>query len=217
MINRQIDNMMIILILCTMIFATNLTSAQGLVNKELFRLYETNKYSTLKIEINKLDVNKSKSPEIKFLKTIFNEDGEEAIAIYLDLFQDSYGDLKSIIAKKLSDYYYAKGYYITASKYQKYLVENANTKTKIPRPDNEEVEQKKYIIQLGAFGLKDNAYQLQEMLQTQNLYPRIEDRTINGKLLHCVWLDGKKGFSETLQFAEKIKEKYHLQYRILQQ
>ena len=200
-----------------MAIVTNLAVAQDLVNKELFRLYEANDYSTLKIEINKLDAQKSKSPEIKFLNTVFKENGEEAITIYLDLFQESYGDLKSIIAKKLSDYYYAKGYYITASKYQKYLVENANTKTKIPKPKTEQVDQNKYIIQLGAFGLKDNAYQLQEMLQTQNLYPRIENRTINGKLLHCVWLDGKKGFSETLEFAEKIKEKYHLQYRILQQ
>ena len=209
--------MKIILVLCTIIFIANISSAQSLIYKELFKLYEAHDYSSLKKEINKHDVKTRESKEIKFLNTIFLDNGEEAIAIYLDLFQDSYGELKSIIAKKLSDYYYAKGYYITASKYQKYLVENTSTIKKIPKQNEEQIDEKKYIIQLGAFGLKDNAYQLQEMLQTQNIYTRIEDRNINGKLLHCVWLDGKKGFSETLQFAEKIKEKYHLQYRILQQ
>ncbi|MFC2089110.1 SPOR domain-containing protein, partial [Calditrichota bacterium] len=111
------------------------------------------------------------------------------------------------------DYYYAKGYYITASKYQKYLVEkssDSNIKT------TAEIEQDKYIIQLGAFGLKENAEQLKTMLETQNLYPRIVERNINGKLLYCVWMDGKTNFSQTLRYAETIKQKYQLQYRIIQ-
>lgn len=206
-----------LLIYVSIIFITNISYSQSLIYKELFKLYETNDYKNLRKEINNLDKKSNESKEIKFLNAIFLEDGEKALSIYLDIFKDSYGDLKPIIAKKLSDYYYAKGYYITASKYQKYLVENTSTIKKIPKQNAEEIDQKKYIIQLGAFGLKDNAYQLQEMLQTQNIYTRIENRTINGNLLHCVWLDGKKGFSETLQFAEKIKAKYHLQYRILQQ
>ena len=60
--------------------------------------------------------------------TIFLENGEEALNIYLRLFKNSYGVFKSIISKKLSDYYYAKGYYLTASKYQKFLVENTSKK-----------------------------------------------------------------------------------------
>ena len=97
------------------------------------------------------------------------------------------------------------------------MVESTKATSGKQNNKNKHVEDNKYIIQLGAFGLKENAYQLQKMLQTQNLYTRIENRNINGKILHCVWLDGKNGFSETLEFAEKIKEKYNLQYRILQQ
>ena len=206
-----------ILILCTVFLATSLVNAQGLVNKGLFSLYEDLKFEELKSEIDKLDKKYSESPEIKFLNTVFLENGEDALKIYLQLFQNSYGDLKAIISKKLSDYYYAKGYYITSSKYKKYMVESTKATSGKQNNKNKHVEDNKYIIQLGAFGLKENAYQLQEMLQTQNLYTRIENRNINGKILHCVWLDGKNGFSETLEFAEKIKEKYHLQYRILQQ
>ena len=206
-----------ILILYFVVLITTLTSAQDLVNKKLFTLYENQKLEELKVELDEVDNKISQTPEIKFLNTVYLENGEDALTIYLQLFENSFGDLKSAIAKKLSDYYYAKGYYLTASKYQKYLVESTNTKSTIKNNISAPVENKKYIIQLGAFGLKENAYQLQEMLQTQNLYTRIEDRDINGKVLHCVWLDGKNGFSETLEFAENIKEKYHLQYRILQQ
>jgi hypothetical protein len=195
----------------------NLVNAQDLVNKKLFALFEDEKLLELKSEINKLSKNLTKTPEIEFFNTVFIENGETALQIYLDLFKNSYGEFKVVISKKLSDYYYAKGYYLTSSKYQKYMVENTITKTKIKNNVSSHAEQKNYIIQLGAFGLKDNAIQLLEMLQTQNLHTRIETRNINGKTLHCVWLEGNKEFSDTLEFAEKIKEKYHLQYRILQQ
>jgi len=187
------------------------------VHKNLFVLYNNNNFEELNSELNKIDKNQIISPEIEFLNTIFMENGEEALNVYLKLFEKSQGEFKSIVSKKLSDYYYAKGYYLTASKYQKYLVESTSTIPKLQKNKTIQTENIKFIIQLGAFGLEENAVQLQEMLQTQNLYSRIEKRDINGKFLHCVWLDGKKDFSETLEFAEKIKEKYHLQYRILQQ
>ncbi len=209
--------MKIILTIFIVLISMQFTRAQNIVNNNLFNLYNSQKFEELKSKIDKLDKNQKKSPEIKFLNTVLMENGEEAVQIYLKLFDSSYGDFKSIVAKKLSDYYYAKGYYLTASKYQKYLVESTSIKPTQQKNVNIPADTKKYIIQLGAFGLKENAVQLLEMLQTQNLYSRIENRNINGKTLHCVWLDGKKGFSETLEFAEKIKEKYHLQYRILQQ
>jgi len=194
-----------------------ITFAQNVINKNLFELYDSQNFEQLESELAKLDKINSKSSEIEFLNTIFMENGEEAIKIYLKLFENSHGDFKSVVSKKISDYYYAKGYYLTASKYQKYLVESTRTISKYQKNKSIQTENIKYIIQLGAFGLEENAVQLQEMLQTQNLYSRIEKRDINGKSLHCVWLDGKKEFSKTLEFAEKIKEKYHLQYRILQQ
>ena len=206
-----------ILFIFTLILSFQISVAQDLVNKELFDLYQNQKFEELKSQLNKLDKTNNKSFEIEFLNAIFMENGEEALQVYLRLFENSRGEFKSIVSKKLSDYYYAKGYYLTASKYQKYLVENTSSIPHLKNNGSKENEQIKYIIQLGAFGLEENAVQLQEMLQTQNLYTRIEKRTINGKILNCVWLDGKNGFSETLEFAEKIKEKYHLQYRILQQ
>ena len=54
------------------------------------------------------------------------------------------------------------------------------------------------------------------MLKTQNLDSEIVLRTVNRKLLYCVWLKGSDKFNETLKHAENIKQKYQLQYRIIQ-
>lgn len=209
--------MNIFLVVLVITFISLNVNAQSVKNKDLFSLYENNDFDKLKSQLQKINENQKGSSEIQFLEAVFLENGEDALSIYLKLFDSSYGDFKKIISKKLSDYYYAKGYYLTSSKYQKYMVENTNSNASKNKNIEKQVQQRKYIIQLGAFGLKENANQLKEMLQTQNLYTRIEIRDIKGKQLYCVWLDGKKGFSETLDFAEKIKEKYHLQYRILQQ
>lgn len=197
------------------LFINQILFSQNLTYKNLYSLYQNEKLEELRFELNKIENNKSS--EIEFYNSLFMENGEEALQKYLNIFEKSYGELKSIVSKKLSDYYYAKGYYLTAAKYQKFLVESTDSKPSQQNNNSVSGNNTKYIIQLGAFAQKENAVQLKEMLQTQNLYTRIEERNINGNDLHCVWMEGKKGFSETLEFAEKIKEKYHLQYRILQQ
>ena len=127
--------------------------AQSLDDNKLFELYKAQNFEELKSELAKFGNNKK--PEIEFLKTVFMENGEEALKVYLKIFENSFGNLKSIVSKKLSDYYYAKGYYLTASKYQKYLVESTSTKSQ--NNNTIQTNHKKYIIQLGAFGLKENA------------------------------------------------------------
>ena len=104
------------------ILLVQILTAQTITNKSLFDLYENQKYEELKSQIDKLDKNEN-SQEIKFLKALFLTNGEEAVKDYLTIFDNAFGELKSIVAKKLSDYYYAKGFYLTAGKYQKYLVE----------------------------------------------------------------------------------------------
>ena len=118
------------------LFIFQITFAQNVINKNLFELYDSQNFEQLNSELAKLDKTKSISSEIEFLNTVFMENGEEAIKIYLKLFENSNGDFKSIVSKKLSDYYYAKGYYLTASKYQKYLVESTSTIPKLQKNNN---------------------------------------------------------------------------------
>ncbi len=174
-------------------------------------MYDSQNYESLENELKKIESKYSEFPEIKFFKTIFLENGDEAVEVYKEIFDDSNSILKKYISKKLGDYYYAKGYYLTASKYQEYLVEKNGNNF-----EPQKKEKDKFIIQLGAFGLEENAQRLKKMLETQNLHTAIVQRNINEKPLFCVWMDGKSDFKQTLKYAEVIKKKYQLQYRIIQ-
>ena len=193
-----------ILKLIIIIVVFNLSTVLGENFENLYKLYDLQNYETLEIEVKKIDLKYSEFPEIKFFKTIFLENGDEAVKVYKEIFDDSNAILKKYISKKLGDYYYAKGYYLTASKYQEYLVEKNSTKN---NSELQKDEKDKYIIQLGAFGLEENAQRLKKMLETQNLHTAIVQRIINEKPLFCVWMDGKSDFNHTLKYAEVIKKR----------
>jgi len=183
----------------------------------LYDLFDANKIGELKKELDKYNTKNDNSSDIQFFNALFLENGEEAIAVYKKLFDNSKGVLKEHLAKKLYEYHYAKGYYVTASNFQKYLIEKSTEPVKSSENVQDELEkEKKFIIQVGAFGLRENAEQLQKMLETQNLESKVVIRTINRKLLYCVWLNGYEEFNKTLKYAENIEQKYQLQYRIIQ-
>jgi hypothetical protein len=182
----------------------------------LIELYEAHNYEALKKAIDSYSTNNSY--EIMFFRAVFNENGEEAKAAYEKVFSNTNGKLKRYSAKKLMDYYYANGYYDTAKKYQKYLVESetqTTEKNNSSKPVTSVVTQEKLYIQVGAFGLKENAAQLQNMLKTQNIKASIIEKKINGKNLFLVWIKGKSDFESTLNQANSLREKYDLDYRII--
>jgi SPOR domain len=186
----------------------------------LFRLYQDKDFIALKENYQKVKAKLSKADQL-FFSALYNKDAEKAFATYKDLFQNSNGKLKYYSGERLKDYYYARGYYSTASDYEKYLVENRQLietigSTKQPfRP--EVVDTEKLFIQVGAFGLKDNAEQMQEMLSTQKVASIIKIRHVKNKELFCVWVIGKQNFKQTLKFADELKHTYHLDYKIIKE
>ena len=181
----------------------------------LMELYEAHNYEALKKALDSYP--SSNSYEVMFFRALFNENGEEAKAAYERVFSNTNGKLKRYSAKKLMDYYYANGYYETAKKYQKYLVESESGVTETRKPSNPATaaKQEELYIQVGAFGLKENAVQLQGMLKTQNIKANIVEKKINGKTLFLVWIKGKSDFESTLNEANSLREKYDLDYRII--
>ncbi len=202
--------MKIISIILLFFMLSGATAADALIE-----LYEAHNYEALKKALDSYSANNSY--EVIFFRTVFNENGEEAKAAYEKVFSNTSGKLKRYSAKKLMDYYYANGYYDTAKKYQKYLVESeaqVAAKNKPLKPATVASKEELYI-QVGAFGLKENAAQLQNMLKTQNIKASIVEKTINGKILFLVWIKGKSDFESTLNEANSLREKYDLDYRII--
>lgn len=190
----------------------------------LYKLYEQNDFDKLRQKVEELSGTYPDALETRFFKALFISNGENAKKHYLYVFEQGKGKIKIFAAKKLMDYFFAKGYYVNASKYQKYLVETERNNDIIfiasPKPEDNSVQSPKegteqYYIQVGAFSNNDNARQMCDMLATQNIETKIVKRKIKDQNLFCVWIEGKNDFYETLKLANKIKEKYDLPFRII--
>jgi hypothetical protein len=187
----------------------------------IYELYQNKEFKKLKEKLNSIKANLPKAEQL-FFETLFINDAEQAYTIYKDLFNKYDGKVKYYAADRLKDYYYAKGYYSTASDYERYLVENRalieNSSNEIIHDAEESpVDTDKFYIQVGAFGLHENAEQMQEMLKTQKIDSKIITREVKSKTLYCVWIPGKEEFSETLNYANELKQMYHLDFNIIKE
>jgi hypothetical protein len=189
-----------------------LISAQAQDTQNLYDLYNQKKFAELNQKVSRLAKKYPNNIEIRFFETILIEDGDEAIKIYEELYKRAQGNVKIHIAQKIADYYYAMGYYVKASEYKRVA-----TTVKRKEPQQQTVNtaaSSELIIQVGAFKFIENARYLKKILQSHNITSRVVKREIEGKTLYCVWLDGKSNFEETRDYAENIKKKLNLQYRI---
>ncbi len=197
---------------------TSFAVAQNL-NERLIQLYRSHDLSKLKKELQG-SAARQNPLTAEFFKAVFLEDGQAAKEMYQHIYDRGYGKIKFLAAEKLQQYYYARGYYITANKYQKYLVENQ------PPAQTEEVDQPvadeqdpsrnaAFYIQVGAFGMKENAEQRRKFLKLQNINSQVIKRMINGKQFFCVWISGKKDLEKTLNYAEQLKHRFDLEYQIM--
>jgi hypothetical protein len=174
--------------------------------EQMDQLYQQKKYDQLK---KLVDGNNAEDPAIIFFKNVFNENGDESVRIYESLFNKVQGKLKGLIARKISEYYYAKGFYVKSREYDRFAVYDAPEETVVP--------QKKdlYQIQVGAFGYQENANRMQELLGVRKIQSTVKKRIINDKTLYCVWIAGSDTYRDTVQLAEELKQKYKLNYQII--
>lgn len=190
-------------------------------SNDIYYLYQNKEFEKLKEKLVTIKATLPKAEQL-FFETLFLKDAEEAFQIFKDLFNNNDGKVKYFSAERLKDYYYAKGYYSTASDYEKYLVENREL---IESSSNEIIQQieespedtDKFYIQVGAFGLQENAQQMQEMLKTQKINSKIITREVRSKTLFCVWIPGKDEFNDTLKYANELKQMYHLEFNIIKE
>ncbi|MBN2423872.1 MAG: SPOR domain-containing protein [Calditrichaceae bacterium] len=197
----------------------------------LYNLYIDNDFNGLKKELDKYINLPEDHPDLRFYRAVFYADGEAAQRVYQMVFESSDARLKLLAAERLYKYFYAKGYYVNAEKYQKYVAEHEIIRTEysksqtpdepvtdMPRiPVADPIKQPLHFVQVGAFGIQDNANELTKMLATQNIDAKIVKRKFGETELYCVWIPGKASFEETLDYANKIKIKYDLNFRIIKE
>jgi len=183
---------------------------------ELYRLYQQNNVAELKEVLQAFPDPGEHKYDLQFFKTLYLQNGEQAKLKYQRIFDHGDAKIKLLAAKKLMDYFYSIGYYVTATKYQKYIVEHSAPESKNTiKPVVGTQPQQKYFIQVGAFGLHANAFQRVKFLGTQDVKSEVVDRQVNGKMLFCVWIEGSPDLDKTLLYANKIKQKFDLEFQIM--
>jgi hypothetical protein len=191
----------------SLVFLPLTLTAQNI--QQLHQLYAERKLDVLKAEVAKTGKQYAANPHIVFFKTLFNEDGDAAAKVYEQLVVDAQGTLKNCLITKLSEYYYARGFYIKARNWKSQLV-----------PDQQEVTntvaRNPYKIQVGAFSFQDNAMRVKSFLGSHQIAADVVKRSLGGKDLYCVWIDGGETREETERIAQGIVSKFDLTYRIIQ-
>jgi len=190
---------------------------------DLFSYYTNRQIDLLEDKLQQSEYSNDNHPELLFFRTVFSDNGENAFSVYERLFNQSTGPLKNLAAQKLSEYYFARGFYVKSSEYKNisksYIPLKTSEKTKTgdnkieSKPEQQSTSI--YRIQVGAFGIRENADDLAVYLKGKNLDVSVVRREINGSILFCVWVAGESNIESTEKLANEIKEKYHLSYRIV--
>ncbi len=206
-----------LLLLINFIFNLNglLAQADWAVLKQF---YQKGQYVELKQALLKADAQQQKSLEFLFFSSLFEKDGEQAVKNYQLVFDRANGWLKKAAAKKLFDYYFARGLYLKADSYKNYFVQKENSQTEPMSPEvNPEQEQSAYYIQMGAFSSPENAEKRLKDLKKNGISAEIKIRKINNHNYYCVWVKGRSNFADTNKMARQIKKQLNLEYRIIKE
>jgi hypothetical protein len=209
-----------ILILSFSLF-NSIVSAQK--HQDLFDYYSSKQIENLELRIKQLEGSGNNDPELQFFRAVISDNGDNAFQIYERLFKQSEGPLKNLTAQKLAEYYYARGFYIRSSEYEKIAKTYIPVKTteSVKTGDNTNNYKAKkpttpiYQIQVGAFGVRKNADDLARFLGNKKLRVSVVNREVDGTDLFCVWVEGKSNLDDTEKVANEIKKKYSLSYRII--
>ena len=205
----------------SLFFSISIVSAQQ--HQDLFDYYASRQIDKLASRVKQLENSSQTDPEVLFFSTVLTDNGDNAFTVYERLFIESRGNLKILAAEKLSQYYYARGFYVKSAEYEKYAntyipvktIEIVKSGDNTKESKTEQSEIPIYKIQVGAFGVIENANDLAGFLKGKNLEASVVNRNVGGTILYCVWVDGDPDLNKTEKIAEDIKMKYQLSYRIV--
>lgn len=192
-------------------------------HQDLFTYYKNRQIDKLEIRVQQLGNADQNDPELLFFRTVLSDNGDNAFNVYERLFKQSSGSIKNLSAQKLAEYYFARGFYVKSSEYKNIAKTYIPIKTtEEPKAGDNTREIKTeppsasiYKIQVGAFGVRENANDLAEFLKGKRIEVSVVSRIVDGTNLYCVWVEGGSNLDRTEDIAEELKKNYRLSYRIV--
>lgn len=184
----------------------------GQTNSELGSLYENNQLLKLK---QYSDNNQIYDPQWKtFINALFEQNADSAMDMFTDIYNTT-GDklLQRFIIERISDYYYARGYYVTS---EKILKDKKFFKETISVEHSSKTDGVKYGIQIGAFSNYKNASNLKNKVLKKVNNVAIISKDTNGDNLYVVvvgkYSDRNKAEEELKTLSQKNIIGFIIQY-----
>jgi hypothetical protein len=173
-----------------------------------YNAYLSNDMMALQTDLEKNNIT---DPDWKlFVQTIFIEDVEEALPQFTILYQKTADPkLKKIILDRISQYYYAKGFYETADR----ILTDENFRNQIISVREEQIY---FGIQLGAFSSLENAEKAKKKYSgsIQDIY--IITKESSGKKLYAVIAGKFKNRNDAEKLEKEIQKKFTMKGMITQ-
>jgi tetratricopeptide (TPR) repeat protein len=179
-------------------------------------------------------------PSVMFLDAVLKENGQEAVVVYQDIF-DNYPKSKYADAAiyRIFSYYYALGLYDTAREKLQQLktaypespyinIANQN----LSSLDKSNIEKKKHVekeiestqleeeynftIQAGAFTNLENANNLLNDFKGAGIYCEIGEKTVGGAIFHVVYAGKFVKYEDAENFLQVVNSRFNLNGRVVQ-
>lgn len=184
----------------------------GQTEAELERLYENEQLMSLK---NYQDGNRISDPQWRmFIDALYTKDADSALEMFAAAYNNTRNKtLQKYIVQRVSDYYYARGYYKTS---ERLLKDRKYFNKIISQPQQSESSEEYYGIQIGAFSNYANASSMKNrwMKKIQNL--TIVNKKSNGEDLYVV-IAGKHSTKEAAEKElQAIKQKININGFVIQ-
>lgn len=198
----------IIIIIFLTSFPSNRLFAQS--NSELVSLYENQQLLTLK-EYH--DNNKIYDSQWKlFIGALFKQNADSSLEIFSKVYKVTQDKiLRRIIVERISDYYYARGYYKTSER----LLKDKKFFDEIISVERES-KTVNFGIQIGAFSNYDNALKLKNKVLKKIKNVTIVNKDSDGEDLYVVvigkYSDRKLAERELQSLGEKNINGFVIQY-----
>jgi hypothetical protein len=165
----------------------------------------------------KKEILESKSGDLhlKFLQTLFVRDGESAFRVYKSIVINTEdNELRYQAAQKLYEYYYARGFYVTADNIRKQMGADNLQVVKSTGGSGPELPPLKYVLQVGAFSDKENARKLIRRFSGLDVTIMLKTKTISGRELHLVWIGPFNSRTNAERLAEKVRNDFQIEPKI---
>lgn len=182
----------------------------GQTNSELVSLYENNQLLKLK---EYSDNNKIYDTHWKaFIKALFEQNADSALDIFTGIYNTTNDKLlQRIIIERISDYYYARGYYITS---ERILKDKKFFRETISVQQESKTDAIKYGIQIGAFSSYKNASNLKNKILKKANNVAIINKDTNGDNLYVVVIGKYSNRNEAEKELQALQQKNIIGYII---